>query len=118
MDACAHQPLCMLSLLCRIAHSILLGPSWDPDPSKRVQHISVGKPEGHWQSYHSQEECVVAVCRSTPAAVLNPSPGSPNITENGIWAALDSATGRIIWETASPLKGGMAVSSKGGSVQT
>jgi len=32
---------------------------------------------------------------------------------NGLWAALDSATGRILWETPSPLEGAMAVRQKG-----
>ncbi len=32
---------------------------------------------------------------------------------NGLWAALDSATGRILWETPSPLGGAMAVRQKG-----
>ena len=53
------------------------------------------------------------LCRSSPAPVLNPSPGSPNTTLNGLWAALDSATGTIIWETPSPLGGAMAVSANG-----
>ena len=53
------------------------------------------------------------LCRSSPAPVLNPSAGSPNTTLNGLWAALDSATGAIIWETPSPLGGAMAVSVNG-----
>lgn len=53
---------------------------------------------------------VSALYRSSPAPVLSPSPGSPNTTLNGLWAALDSATGTILWETPSPLAGAMAVS--------
>jgi hypothetical protein len=53
---------------------------------------------------------ISALYRSSPAPVLSPSPGSPNTTLNGLWAALDSATGRILWETPSPLAGAMAVS--------
>ena len=53
---------------------------------------------------------VSALYRSSPAPVLSPSPGSPNTTLNGLWAALDCATGIILWETPSPLTGAMAVS--------
>lgn len=53
---------------------------------------------------------ISALYRSSPAPVLSPSPGSPNTTLNGLWAALDSATGTILWETPSPLAGSMAVS--------
>ena len=53
---------------------------------------------------------VSALYRSSPAPVLSPSPGSPNTTLNGLWAALDCATGTILWETPSPLTGAMAVS--------
>lgn len=56
---------------------------------------------------------ISALCRSSPAPVLRPSPGSPNTTLNGLWAALDSATGAILWQTPSPLAGAMAVSMQG-----
>ena len=42
-------------------------------------------------------------------SLVQPSPGSPNTTFHGFWAAVDCATGDIVWQTVSPLDGDMAV---------
>ncbi|DBA77714.1 TPA: hypothetical protein ACH3X2_008409 [Trebouxia sp. C0005] len=88
----------------------------DPDTGGRVWATAVG-PGGYlggsmFGSATDGERMYVAINSrpypSSPAPVLSPSPGSPNTTLNGLWAALDSATGTILWETPSPLAGSMA----------
>ncbi|KAL0046900.1 hypothetical protein WJX82_001192 [Trebouxia sp. C0006] len=88
----------------------------DPDTGDRVWATAVG-PGGYlggsmFGSATDGERMYVAINQrpypSSPAPVLSPSPGSPNTTLNGFWAALDSATGTILWQTPSPLAGAMA----------
>ncbi|KAL0039035.1 hypothetical protein WJX77_005774 [Trebouxia sp. C0004] len=88
----------------------------DPDTGDREWATAVG-PGGYigrsmFGSATDEERMYVAINKrpdpSSPSPVLCPSPGSPNSTVNGLWAALDSATGRILWETPKPLAGAMA----------
>jgi len=37
-----------------------------------------------------------------PITLTKPAPGSPTQTSGGFWAALDAATGNILWEQADP----------------
>lgn len=88
----------------------------DPDSGEKLWATAVG-PGGFiggamWGSATDGERMYVAIntraVTQSSSPVQKPSAGSPNMTSNGLWAALDASTGEVLWETASPLTGSNA----------
>ncbi|HEY2595365.1 MAG TPA: PQQ-binding-like beta-propeller repeat protein, partial [Chloroflexota bacterium] len=80
----------------------------DPATGKVVWATQVG-PGGtfggmEWGSSVADGRVFVASANSadSPITLTVPAPGSPSQTSGGFWAALDSATGKILWEQADP----------------
>ncbi len=82
----------------------------DRDTGELVWHTQVG-PGGlagglQWGSATDGKRIYVAEANSDRHLwnLVNPSPDSPASTTGGGWAALDAATGAILWQTAAPLE--------------
>ena len=57
-----------------------------------------------WGSSVADGRVYVAEASSAhvPVTLTHPAPGSATTTSGGFWAALDAATGNVVWQTADP----------------
>ncbi len=80
----------------------------NPDSGQVIWYTSIGPGNTlggmEWGSATDGNRIYVANSNiaHVPITLVNPSPGSPAVTTNALWAAVDAISGKIIWQTADP----------------